>query len=142
MPRESAASLTTFRPAPKPSSSRLIAPSTLSADERQLFMTLVAENKHLRGSDLPFLVSFCQAATRVAKLARDPDVLKWERETRTLMALGRTMRLTQQAMRDPKMVGRQVRNDNSKAMARLLEMNGDAPRKPWEKDDDDAEADT
>jgi hypothetical protein len=142
MPRESAASLTTFRPPTKPSSSRLTPPPSLTPDERQLFATLVAENKHLRGSDLPFLVSFCQATTRVAKQARDPDVLKWERETRTLMALGRTMRLTQQAMRDPKMVGRQVRNDTSKAMARLLAMNGDVPEKPWQKlDNDDAEND-
>jgi hypothetical protein len=145
MPRESEASLSVVRPPTKSLSSRLTPPPTLTADERQLFVTLVAENKHLRGSDLPFLTSFCMATTRVAKESRGSDVLKWEREVKTLMALGRTMRLTQQAMRDPKMVGRQVRNNNG-AMASLLELNGDCEgKKPWESDepdDDDAKTHT
>jgi len=114
MPRESAASLAIVRPSTKPSSSRLTPPPSLSGDERQLFATLVKENKHLRGSDLPFLVAFCQASTRVAKAARDPEVLKWERETRALVNLGRTMRLTQQSVHDPKALARRMRDDNGK----------------------------
>jgi hypothetical protein len=138
MPRESAASLTALRPPKKPA--RLVPPvGVLSAEESRLFATLVKENPHLRESDLPYLVAFCQANTRVTKAARDPEVLKWHRETQALIALGRTCRLTQRSVHDPKELARRMRNGkHDRAMAQLLEMNGDTtPHKPWELDEHD-----
>jgi hypothetical protein len=131
-----AAELAIVKPkAPPPAG--LVPPPGFSAGERAFFQTLVKENRHLCGSDLPLLVAFCLASTRIEKLARDADVLKFEREIKTLIALQRTMRVSQQAVHDPKMLG-QIRRNNSSAMKELLKMNGDV-EKPWDKDDDDNE---
>jgi hypothetical protein len=133
MPRESAASKTALRPPKKPSG--LVPPAgALTAEESRLWATLVKENEHLRESDVPYLLAFCQASTRVAKAARDPEVLKWERETRALVNLGKTMRLTQRSVHDPKELARRMRNGkDSKALNELLQMNDDCGGgKPWE----------
>jgi hypothetical protein len=63
--------------------------------------------------------------TKVCKLARRADVAPWERAVKVLMALARTMRISQQAMRDPKTVARAVRHANDEASAQLWASNGE-----------------
>ena len=125
MPRQSAASLSVVRPATNPSSSRLSPPECLSTDERLLFTMLAKDNRHLRPSDSPMLACYCMTVTKVCKLARRADVAPWERAVKVLMALARTMRISQQAMRDPKTVARAVRHANDEASAQLWASNGE-----------------
>jgi hypothetical protein len=146
MPRRSAAELNVVKPATNPPSSRLNPPPILNDDERQLFVMLAAENTHLRRSDNPILAAYCMTATKVQELSRSDDVTSWEKALKMLVVLARTMRISQQSMRDPITVARQTRNDEEqKAAAALFALNGDCDGKPWEPrngDDDDAGADS
>jgi hypothetical protein len=120
------------------------APETLTADERLMFLALARENRHLRPSDAAMLACYCMATTKVMKLSRSKDVGPWERATRMMLALARSMRVTQQAQRDPKVVGRQNRDaERTAAMRHLLDMNDSDGEKPWQipAADDDADAD-
>jgi hypothetical protein len=107
MPRKSAAELAVVAPATTATAPRLSPPSSLTNAERLEFIALAAENKHLRRSDAPLLATYCMAVTRVQKLSRGKDVGAWAKATTLMLALARSMRLTQQAQRDPKVVGRQ-----------------------------------
>src|SRR5437868_5269278 len=106
MPRKSAAELAIVTPATTGTASRLTPPASLSTAERLEFIALAAENKHLRRTDAPMLATYCMAVTRVAKLSRGKDGALWERAIKVMLALARSMRLTQQAQADPKTVGR------------------------------------
>src|SRR5262249_20594565 len=106
MPRKSAADLCIVQPDATASSPRLTPPSSLTTAERLEFIALAVENKHLRRTDAPMLAAYCQAITRVAKLARGKDTGPWERAVKTMMLLARSMRLTQQSCTDPKTLAR------------------------------------
>jgi hypothetical protein len=120
MPRKSAAELA-ITPATTAARPHLSPPSSLSTAERLEFIALADENRHLRRTDAPMLACYVMAVTKVQKLSRGRNVALWERATKTMLALARSMRLTQQAQRDPKVVGRM--NGKPDAAAILEEMN-------------------
>jgi hypothetical protein len=125
MPRKSAAELAIVTPATTATSPRLTPPASLSSDERLEFVAIADENSHLRRTDAPMLGCYVTAVTRVQKLARSKDVASWERATKTMLALARSLRLTQQSCTDPKTLTRSRSKPDYAAI--LAEMNGEAP---------------
>ena len=123
MPRKSAAELSVMSPATTATSPRLSPPSSLSTAERLEFIAIAAENVHLRRTDAEMLAAYVVAATKVRKLARGNDVGPWEKATKVMMALARSMRLTQQSCTDPKTLSRARNKPDIEAI--LREMNGD-----------------
>jgi hypothetical protein len=127
MPRKSAAAVSVVSPATTATAPRLSPPSSLSTAERLEFIALADENRHLRRTDAPMLAAYCQAITRVTKLAKGKDTGAWTKATTLMLALARSMRLTQQAQADPKTVGRQNRKPDAAALLALMnEMNDEA----------------
>ena len=130
MPRVSAeerSTLSLIKPDAIATRPRLSPPSSLTTAERLEFIAIAAENKHLRRTDAVMLASYVQAATRVAKLARSKQHGPWGRAVATMLALARSMRLTQQAQYDPKTVGRKNRRtDAVDAAAIMAQLNREA----------------
>jgi hypothetical protein len=83
---------TTFRAKPP----RLTPPPGLSAQERKLFVQLVAATSpnHFGAGDIPMLVAFVQASLLSHKLGRNSaNVGDWEKVTRTMSTLAVRLRL-------------------------------------------------
>jgi hypothetical protein len=131
MPRKSAAELSIVPPDATSARPRLSPPASLSNSERLEFIALADENRHLRRTDVVMLAAYVVGWTKVQKLARSKDVAPWERAVKTMLALARSMRLTQQSQRDPKVVGRLNGRVDAAAIMRemneaaLEELNGD-----------------
>ncbi len=120
MPRKLAAALSVIPVDGKPS--RLHPPSSLSEAERKIFIDLVkcCEPSHLRKSDLPLLVRYCetivmadQAAAELRKGTvvdgRPSPWLAVQREAiKAMVALSMRLRLSPQSRFDPKTTGRQT----------------------------------
>jgi len=123
MPRKSVAALSVMSPATTATSPRLIPPASLSSDERLEFLAIADENSHLRRTDAPMLGCYVTAVTRVQKLARSKDVAAWEKAIKVMLALARSLRLTQQSCTDPKTLTRSRNKPDIEAI--LREMNGD-----------------
>jgi hypothetical protein len=82
--------------APTDTGPRLTAPAILTKSEQTTFAELVQLNPHLVATDVPLLTSFVQATTMAHRLGRkhdDKTVAEWERCVRTMLALGRSLRL-------------------------------------------------
>ena len=123
MPRKSAAELSVLSSAATATRPRLTPPSSLSTDERLEFIAIADDNRHLRRTDVAMLAAYVVAATKVQKLARSKDVGPWERATKVMMALARSLRLTQQSCTDPKTLTRSRSKPDIGAI--LREMNGE-----------------
>jgi hypothetical protein len=117
----------TSSPQPTPTS-----PEILSTEEQALFKQLRGANPHITESDVPMLITYCQAISMTHRLGRGKDVLNWERAVRATMAIATKLKLTPQADR------RSVRNGATTGISwqQLAEMNGE-PAKPWEDTDED-----
>lgn len=75
---------------------RLKPPAGLSAKEKALFTELIngTDSRHWRPSDVPLLVSYCQASISTHKLARSSArIADWERSARVQMSLAVKLRL-------------------------------------------------
>jgi hypothetical protein len=102
-----------------------------------LFTELLALNGHLGVRDRALLTCFCQAVTKAQR--GNGDVSDWEKACRTMMALARSLRLTQQSI-DRKFASRRVR-DSQAAVQSLLDFNEGCTaeiEKPWEWRQDEA----
>lgn len=105
MPRKSSEAL--LFPSVDGSPPQLEPPASLSAAEREIFVSLVStiDRKHFRPSDLPLLNSYVRAIdleARAAKaLADDPCdkawLSTWEKASRVMVALSMRLRLSPQA---------------------------------------------
>ena len=117
----------TSSPQPTPTS-----PEILSTEEQALFKQLRGANPHITESDVPMLITYCQAISMTHRLGRGKDVLNWERAVRATMALATKLKLTPQADR------RIQRNNGGIGIdwQQLAELNGE-PAKPWESADGD-----
>jgi hypothetical protein len=138
MPRRSAADLSTIRPPLNGRRPKLSPTSPLTSSEQTLFNRLQAANGHLCSTDEPLLTSFVQSISRAHQLGRDSKrVADWERACRTMMALARSLRMTQQSV-DAKTAGRRVREsqERSAALQTLLDLNDECNR-PWDYPADD-----
>ena len=94
-------------PAVDGSRSRITAPASLTKVERSLFTELAADTPHLVQADAPLLASYAQAVLLSRKAGRDLGRIgEWERATRAMMALARSLRLTPQSRTDSKTVAR------------------------------------
>jgi phage terminase small subunit len=94
---------------------RLEPPAYLGREEAELFRFLVASTSldHFVASDIPLLVSYCQATLvsrrAAASLAETSDmIVVWERATRMQATLATRLRLAPQSRLDPKTVGRRA----------------------------------
>jgi hypothetical protein len=99
---------------------KLTAPSCLTKPERIHFDQLVHANAHLTVSDVACLASFCQAASKAHKLGRGEDTKGWERATRVMMALARTLRLTAISSTHPDKLSRQRRDARPSVIDEIL----------------------
>src|SRR5215207_9779610 len=97
------------------SPSRLVPPSVLQDQERELFEELVGATapSHLRASDVPLLVSFIQATIWARHAVRRDDLDGWERAVRVQATLATKLRLSPQTRIDPKTLGRQQQYSGS-----------------------------
>jgi hypothetical protein len=93
---------------------RLDPPSSLTADERSLFVEIVkaCSPKQFAPSDLPLLVSYIQSTLlsrhAVKKAATDASALAvWEKSTRMQATLATRLRLAPQSRFDGKSAARQ-----------------------------------
>jgi hypothetical protein len=104
--RRSAASLVVL-PNVDGSPRRLEPPTDLRADERALFAQLVnaCSPRHFVESDLPLLISFCQA-TLLARNSYPKRLADWERAVRIQALLATRLRLSVQSRVDPKTIAR------------------------------------
>lgn len=144
--RKSAASLAMAQIAPSESVGRLAAPIHLTDAEREIWLTTVNDQpaSAFTPTHIPLLEQYCRHVTQARILAEeilnfdrawlaDDDGLKrydrllamQEREGRAASSLATRLRITRQAVVDPKTGGRALKNQ-----ARA--------RKPWELAVDDA----
>jgi hypothetical protein len=94
---------------------RLTPPPGLTAQERKLFVQLIAATSpdHFAPGDIPMLIAYPQAVLLSHKLGRDPDnVADWEKCTRVMSSLAVRLRLcphsrvrAESARLQPKAVG-------------------------------------
>jgi hypothetical protein len=105
--------------------SRLTAPEFLKADERALFTALADDNRHLTRTDVPLLAIYAAAVFKVNKLGRQKDVGQWEKASRMMLSLARSLRLTVQSATEPRAVGRQRRDARPDLVAEYLAETGD-----------------
>jgi hypothetical protein len=82
----------------------------LSQLERSIFNLTVTRNPHLRPADVVMVTTYARAAARVLKADKFTDDALLEKRTRTMVLLGRSLRLTPQSMTDPKTAGRSRRD--------------------------------
>lgn len=93
--------------------SRPSAPECLTTAERTTFNKLTLANRHLTVTDAPILTSYVQAMTishRLGASERDSDYARWERSTKVMLMLARSLRLTVNSTTHPDKLGR-VRNE-------------------------------
>jgi hypothetical protein len=115
--------------APTDTGPRLTAPAILTKSEQTTFAELVQLNPHLVATDVPLLTSFVQATTMAHRLGRkhdDKTVAEWERCVRTMLALGRRLRLLPVNATHPDKLSRQRRDAAERfppPWADLVEMN-------------------
>jgi hypothetical protein len=107
MPRKSKnshLSLIHSNPNPRP---RLGPIHPLSKTTRKIFDSIIAENQHLRRTDIPLLECLAVASARLNRVEKLSvgDLLKL---SRIITSLNRTLRLTPQARIDPKTLGRSL----------------------------------
>jgi hypothetical protein len=93
--------LVTARPVPD---------GSLNKREKQIFVLTYKDNPHLRDCDSPLVTCFAVAAARMEGASKIKDVADIERLVRATLALGRSLRITQQSRTDPKTLSRQVRD--------------------------------
>lgn len=80
---------------PTPTRARLTAPKSLTASERAIFNETAAQHPHLKPGDAMILAAFAQASARSFKLSKKDDTKAWEQSVRVMLALARSLRLTQ-----------------------------------------------
>jgi hypothetical protein len=88
---------------------RLRLPAGLTKPEKALFVELVAScsPRHFVQSDVPLLVSYCQATLMSRRTVRDASKVHiWEKATRMQAMLATRLRLAPQARTDPKTLAR------------------------------------
>src|SRR5262245_42022745 len=93
--------------------------TSLSGPERRLFDTTARLNPHLKQADAATLELYVMAYRRAMR-ARQKDSQNFERATRLLMALGRTLRITPQSTVEPRAAAK-LRRDAA----------AESERKPW-----------
>ena len=116
----------TSSPQPTPTS-----PEILSTEEQALFKQLRGANPHITESDVPMLITYCQAISMTHRLGRGKDLLNWERAVRATMAIATKLKLTPQADRRVDRTG-----GVGVTWKQLAELNDEAV-KPWESSDED-----
>jgi hypothetical protein len=133
MPRRSQADLSTPRPPSNGKRPPITPTCPLTSSEKSLFTELLALNGHLGARDRALLTSYCQAVSKAQR--KSGDVADWERCCRTMLALARSLRLTEQSI-DRKFASRRIR-DTQADLDALLSLNeevmtdGDDER-PWQ----------
>jgi hypothetical protein len=91
--KSSASNVVSLRPTA--ARSRLTPPLPLSTAERAIFHHTATQHPHLKAGDAMVLTAFAQAAARSHKLAKRDDTIAWEKAVRAMLALARSLRLTQ-----------------------------------------------
>jgi hypothetical protein len=86
---------------------RLTAPSLLTKGEREIFAEAAAMNPHLRPADSALLAAYAQALAKSYSLAQQSDAIaSWEKTTRVVIALARSLRITSKSQVHPEAAGR------------------------------------
>jgi hypothetical protein len=99
---------------------KLTAPSCLTKPERIHFDQLVRANRYLTITDQAMLASYVQAMSKSHRLGRGEDTEGWERATRVMMALARTLRLTAISSTHPDKLSRQRRDARPSVIDEIL----------------------
>jgi hypothetical protein len=108
MPRRSAAELSIVRPASTGTSPPLTPVVRLGQLEQRIFNLTVTRHPHLKPCDTVLLTAYAKAAARALKLSGSPADL--EKANRSMVLLGRALRLTPHAAVSTKVVGRMRRD--------------------------------
>lgn len=104
----------------------------LTTTERNIFNAIVTRNGHLRAADALLVTVLARQVGLVLREYREGDASSVEKATRTMLALARSLRLTPQALQDPRVA---FRKRNAAAPSELeLFLDEDD-----ERDDDDGE---
>jgi hypothetical protein len=109
MPRVSANALNVVQLDASKSRPKITPIGSLTRNERRVFDHTVRENGHLKRADIPMLELFAIACCRTAAAKHIKGVKgtqAWEREARTALALGRSLRVTPQSTTEPKTAAR------------------------------------
>jgi hypothetical protein len=83
---------------------------SLNKREKQIFVLTYKDNPHLRDCDAPMVTCFAVAAARMETASKIKDVADIEKLVRATLALGRSLRITQQSRTNPKTLSRQMRD--------------------------------
>jgi hypothetical protein len=84
----------------------------LSKEQRKIFDHTIREYHHLKRGDVPMLELYAKACVRTATAAKDKDAQAWERESRIVMAYATKLRLTAQALIEPRTAARRRVDSN------------------------------
>jgi hypothetical protein len=111
---------------------RINPPASLTATERVLFLETVRHHQHLGPGDSVMIAAYVAASVKFQRLSRGrEDVRDWEKAGRMMLALARSLRLTQQSATDAKTLARARSKPDARAI--MEEMDREAR---CEEDDD------
>jgi hypothetical protein len=141
--RKSAAALL-ITPLAKSKRPKLSATESLTTAQQTTFDIMVRGNPHLVEADMPLLTLYVLSLSKATQLAKISDVKAWEKVVRLALTIGTKLRVTPQSCLSEDALGRKKLDQrHTTATAELLKLNRDAAsRKPWQEEDDDAEAET
>jgi hypothetical protein len=97
--------------------------------ERSIFNLTVTRNPHLRPADAVMLTAYARAAARVLRAKSEGDAVL-EKRTRTMVLLGRSLRLTAASVTCPKRAGRMARDQSEDVAALWQSAFGDDGEEP------------
>jgi hypothetical protein len=86
----------------------------LTKSEQSIFSETAQAFPHLGRADIQLLASFAVATAMAQRLKKGNDVANWERAVRTQLAVGRSLRLTQQSRTKPETLYRRIADDPNK----------------------------
>jgi hypothetical protein len=133
MPRKSAAELSVVRPASTATSTPLSPVVRIAQLEQSIFNLTVTRHTHLKPADSVLVTAYARAAALVLKLSGSPADL--EKATRTMVLLGRSLRLTPQAAVSAKVAGRMRRDAQPSPLDEYF-LRRDAEKQQEESNDD------
>lgn len=104
-------------------------PVALTNAERDIFDDTARINTHLTAADATLLAAYAQAVCKSFRLVKRDDVSDWEKSNRIMLALARSLRLTQQAQTHPERAGR------ARANAAVHQPPWQEPEPPYSRDE-------
>jgi hypothetical protein len=109
----------------------------LTTLERSIFNLTVTRHPHLKPKDVVLVTAFARAAARVLKMSGNQPA-ELEKATRTMVLLGRSLRLTPMNALEPRTVARSHRDAMPDPLGEYLaDREAEAIEREEAKDDDD-----